>query len=95
MGDPTAYSQRLTVALWVSAIAGFAVAALWFALSFLLFNAHQSAATDWLGRFELVTCPPWRWGVPLLLVPFLNAALYALVVLVVFRVMKAFTRRAG
>jgi hypothetical protein len=95
MGEPTSYSQRLTVALWVSAIAGFAVAMLWFALTFLLFNARQSAATDWMGRIELLTCPPWRWGVPLLLVPFLNAAVYALAVLVVFRVMKAFTRSAG
>jgi len=85
----------MIVALWIAAIIGFAVPKFWLALTFVLFNARQSPATDLFGLLVSVTCPPWRWNVPLLLIPLRSACLYAAMVCVVFRISGLFLRETG
>lgn len=72
-----------------AAIIGFAVPIFWGIVSFITFTAPESAATEFYWDVVHVTCPPWLipessvFGSPLA-TPFVNAALYAGIVVVAY-----------
>ena len=76
-------NRSLLLYISIAAIIGFALPILWLGVSFLFFTAKQSVWTDFYGHLILITCPPWKWGIPLPLIPFANAAVYTLLLTLV------------
>ena len=73
--------NKISLRIKVAAAIGFFVPVFWTILGFIFFTAPESAWTRFFWQAVYVTCPFWvlpgrvgEW-----LMPFLNAALYALI----------------